>query len=1263
MPCLKWMGGGPSSATNEHEWVEEQGQRWSAGGGGEGGGGGAAAGEDGGRGGGGGGGVVVIGGDSSSGSDVSRQSAVISLCGLLTNLAERLSCGKHKKKRQVRIASRGILHASRVAHLRGEGEALGRTAQNGLLVRMLGDVKGGTAVETSLTPTVVGSAGRVSSDAGWRSSAIPSSASALPFPMGDGEMSSSVGDAEERLLRGVSRGSGSYSRFLTLHRRRRRKPPTQQMEKHHRALLDDLYHGPTQCVLSQVGVWEFNAFALDSVCGGRPVSVLCVYLLHKYGLIQHFNLDTVTVWKCFSLIEDGYHASNPYHNAIHAADVTQAMHCYLEEEKIREHMTPFEKLAALVAAVCHDLDHPGVNQPFLIATDNHLAALYKNLSVLENHHWRCAMGCLWESGLLDSWSPDDVNTLQDMIRSLILATDITRQQEFLTRFQKYLDGENLDMRDPDHRHFCLQIALKCADICNPCRPWDISRKWSHKICDEFYRQGDYERQLNLPVTSSCDRYITSVAKIQTGFIRFVVSPLFSAWNCWLGTGLSSSMVNNMNTNLTRWEEQLSDEVVKQTATRSTTGTEEPPRLPIDNDEEDVDEVEGGTTPSSSGDSHQSVLGSLENVSRSLQLGRRHSVPLNFPCLVPRTVIRRESLPEEGGQPLVVETVMMEGVSLTSVRPRLSDPNPTLTSEALLPDPSITAMGGVDTGRSRHSGGRLARRMSLPPLWAHQHRSRPLHTLQPLSPTPSEDSTTQSAQEDCPASSKETKPRTEAIGSSARGTVLDGSSSVHCSGGGSYSSGGDCCDGAGSKTHRSTRGDPVNSVRDCGVHSRNSIQQSYQGATFLHSDCSDSSRYRSRSGKVLVRRASLDSSSSSSKREFLDRLSHEGNKFARVEHPDLDGDKENQAPREPPVSSRERPVPLWKTRAWRSLNYEEEKACDPREKLVKPGIYKLNQSQGSMYAHGRRGSAPLLKPEELWGGLRGGAERPDQHYLSTRRGSAPSQQIHHGHRMLKLGHAGGGLLGSSGGGVGVGALGTVGIGKTGNLPPLKRRAFQQSLNRTNSFSILEPFIASISGSESEAGAEVPESPFTPLTSTENLPFCDNPFSHSRLRGRRSSMPFDISGCIDVNQDPAVVKDQPEIRYSRRGSGGLEMLPSLVARALPSLSTACGGHGLCGGGSSSIGIPSSLSYRHRDSLRGSGSLELLAGLWRSHLESGSSFLHDEVDMCSQSSGGMTPGTPCALPTPRVATPFTLHRRGSLPTDLFYSGDLSVWGSEGT
>ena len=45
------------------------------------------------------------------------------------------------------------------------------------------------------------------------------------------------------------------------------------------------------------------------------------------------------------------------------------------------------------------------------------------------------MGCLWESGMLNNWKSDDVETLQSTIRSLILATDITRQQEFLSKFR------------------------------------------------------------------------------------------------------------------------------------------------------------------------------------------------------------------------------------------------------------------------------------------------------------------------------------------------------------------------------------------------------------------------------------------------------------------------------------------------------------------------------------------------------------------------------------------------------------------------------------------------------------------------------------------------------------------------------------------------------------------------------------------------------------------------------------------------------------
>ncbi len=40
-------------------------------------------------------------------------------------------------------------------------------------------------------------------------------------------------------------------------------------------------------------------------------------------------------------------------------------------------MGPLERMIALLSAATHDLDHPGVNQGFLIATSNPLATLYK----------------------------------------------------------------------------------------------------------------------------------------------------------------------------------------------------------------------------------------------------------------------------------------------------------------------------------------------------------------------------------------------------------------------------------------------------------------------------------------------------------------------------------------------------------------------------------------------------------------------------------------------------------------------------------------------------------------------------------------------------------------------------------------------------------------------------------------------------------------------------------------------------------------------
>lgn len=153
-------------------------------------------------------------------------------------------------------------------------------------------------------------------------------------------------------------------------------------------------------MLSKVGMWDFDIFLFDRLTNGNSLVTLLCHLFNTHGLIHHFKLDMVTLHRFLVMVQEDYHSQNPYHNAVHAADVTQAMHCYLKEPKLASFLTPLDIMLGLLAAAAHDVDHPGVNQPFLIKTNHHLANLYQNMSVLENHHWRSTIGMLRESRLL-----------------------------------------------------------------------------------------------------------------------------------------------------------------------------------------------------------------------------------------------------------------------------------------------------------------------------------------------------------------------------------------------------------------------------------------------------------------------------------------------------------------------------------------------------------------------------------------------------------------------------------------------------------------------------------------------------------------------------------------------------------------------------------------------------------------------------------------------------------------------------------------------
>jgi hypothetical protein len=74
----------------------------------------------------------------------------------------------------------------------------------------------------------------------------------------------------------------------------------------------------------------------------------------------------------------------------------------------------------------------------------------------------------------------------------------------------------------------MEILLHCADISNPYKPFQICAKWADLVSQEFFSQGDKERELGIDISPMMDRNSSNLNNMQIGFIEFVVSPLISS---------------------------------------------------------------------------------------------------------------------------------------------------------------------------------------------------------------------------------------------------------------------------------------------------------------------------------------------------------------------------------------------------------------------------------------------------------------------------------------------------------------------------------------------------------------------------------------------------------------------------------------------------------------------------------------------------------------------------------------------------------------
>jgi hypothetical protein len=171
-----------------------------------------------------------------------------------------------------------------------------------------------------------------------------------------------------------------------------------------------------------------------------------VSMFEQLGILTTFGVSESTLRAFVIALRDSYQSAlvlawrgvlvmtsaltdNPYHNFTHAVDVTQAMFVVLTTMKQRKRLHAIDVFAIMVASLCHDSDHPGLTNAFLIATHSPLIEQCSDSSVLEHHHCATAFEVIISShkpNLLASLSRADRAQFKESVKSTILATDMAK---------------------------------------------------------------------------------------------------------------------------------------------------------------------------------------------------------------------------------------------------------------------------------------------------------------------------------------------------------------------------------------------------------------------------------------------------------------------------------------------------------------------------------------------------------------------------------------------------------------------------------------------------------------------------------------------------------------------------------------------------------------------------------------------------------------------------------------------------------------------
>ena len=321
------------------------------------------------------------------------------------------------------------------------------------------------------------------------------------------------------------------------------------------------YHFDTKRITEK----EFNIFELKKIIGQNNVLPLVGrVILETFGLKDDKIINVSKLDTFLNSVSSKYISTTLYHNNIHGADVTQTI-CLFFLNSNAEKMfqtTVLDLLSIFIAALGHDIGHPGLTNNFQINASTELAITYNDSSCLENYHCSRLFTIIKkdETNIFEKLSINDYKDIRKRMISEILATDMFYHKKVITMIQtkiSQIKNDKFEFMSNDkesiknEQQYLLDFFIHSADLAHNTKLFNISLKWVELLSEEFWLQGDKEKSMGLSISFLCDRKSANVPSSQVNFIRGFIVPTFEILVNIFPT--LNYTLENANNNINEWQ--------------------------------------------------------------------------------------------------------------------------------------------------------------------------------------------------------------------------------------------------------------------------------------------------------------------------------------------------------------------------------------------------------------------------------------------------------------------------------------------------------------------------------------------------------------------------------------------------------------------------------------------------------------------------------------------------------------------------------------